>query len=133
MGYTHYFGFNKPVTSLAKVVKDLKQLDLSILAGPLGHGKPKITNDVILFNGRDENSHESFLLEVHSTEEDFCKTAAKPYDFHVCYALISAHVHYGLVVTSDGDYDDWKEIVDTYEKNNKVKLDLPWLNWQANP
>ena len=126
MGYTHYWYFPSTyevdTKTWKKIVDDFNKI-LNVLVSPekgLNHlrdileqksgQKLAITDDMIYFNGREENDqgHEPFHLERKSTKESyrtfplkdqdgkmlkdtekeecftFCKTARKPYDIVVC-------------------------------------------------
>ena len=41
--------------------------------------KPKITESIIVFNGRGNDGHETFVLQRNMQGFNFCKTAEKPY------------------------------------------------------
>lgn len=77
---------------------------------------PFIGEDSVIFNGKEEAGHETFVLE-RAAHRSFCKTGGilqmdvvnswgKSYDVAVCCALISARRHLGEVVSSDGDWSE---------------------------
>ena len=165
MGYTHYWYF--PATYAVKAntwkkivedfnkILDFKELDgyeqanlrvnlRDILEQKSGQ-KLAITDDMIWFNGREENDqcHETFHLERKSTEESyrtqqtsdingkpipfeegeecftFCKTARKPYDIVVCCCLLIAKHYVGdlIKVSSDGDETEWNDAINLCKKH----------------
>ena len=65
---------------------------------------PQVDGEVVRFNGRDEDGHETFMIERTGTSWEFCKTARKPYDVYVVACLILLH-HYNpeFVWSSDGE------------------------------
>ena len=69
----------------------------------------KITDEVVMFNGLGEDSHETFRLN-RGGEWDFCKTARKPYDLLVV-ATIHLGEQFGIIKewSSDGDEDELRE------------------------
>lgn len=67
--------------------------------------EPIIAPTYICFNGKDDEGHETFSIDVDDPSWDFCKTACKPYDIAVCKILLLLACHYGsdhVRVTSDG-------------------------------
>jgi len=112
MGYTHYWdtkakvskaNWNKAIVDIKKVVKasdveiafELDQIDI----------EPIFSEELIRFNGIEDDGHETFAVKRVSTKSDwnFCKTARKPYDILVCSCLLLLKHHKCLKgVTSDG-------------------------------
>jgi hypothetical protein len=85
------------------------------IKGGLGEGNPIFNASEIWFNGDAEEGldHETFSIKWNETENfSFCKTARKPYDVLVCYALLCLdHVFDDGKVfsySSDGGNSDWK-------------------------
>lgn len=82
----------------------------------------EVTTERINFNGKDEESHETFYIERVARDEfkqfddngllfGFCKTACKPYDVLVVAGLILAQFRFGrqdFRVSSDGEVEDWQ-------------------------
>jgi hypothetical protein len=66
-----------------EVIKTCYKLGINICNWE-GHGEPKITTEIIAFNGDEKNgcAHESFVLN-NEVGFNFCKTARKPYDYAV--------------------------------------------------
>lgn len=122
MGYTHYWSRNRKLSAeemgdICSVVrKIIAEADCDIVNG---HGeedtKPKLTKEMISFNGREENGHETFLIHP-DPGSDFCKTAYKPYDKVVVACLTLMAAKYDWSVSSDGDAPDWEEGVELLEK-----------------
>jgi len=127
MGYTHYWyrkesldekQFEDMVSDFQKIQE---HLDVDI-AGPMGNNHPIMLPGEIHFNGREDDSHETFSIErvfpkrSYSIERDgkqfaFCKTAYKPYDIAVvCILIIAKHMFdKDIKVSSDGNDMDWRE------------------------
>lgn len=88
--------------------------ELCKIKGGMGTGNPIFNESEIWFNGEEKSglSHETFGIQVQKPMRDFCKTARKPYDILVCYALLCFdHVFDDTFVfsySSDGDNYDWK-------------------------
>ena len=134
MSYTHYFEITKKphqgfwaelMFDVEKLFmnlptsEELSQLDYDVvhgrlLHGPMGDKKPICNTQRISFNGNaaEEMDHETFTL-LPKKMDDYCKTARKPYDFAVCAVLIIAYNHLPdiVLVTSDGDTDDWNPVL----------------------
>jgi hypothetical protein len=145
MGYTHYW-YQKKDIPLVKWAKIRKEIEKIVYNGPLlrQHGislehdndgpdePPKVTDAMILFDGRGEQGHETFLFSrqkpetsrTTSTRGDeesfgFCKTAMKPYDLVVCLCLLSLtrHAPDCVRIGSDGNWDEeWLEARKTYKQ-----------------
>lgn len=129
MGYTHYW--ERPLElekeKYSLLSKDVKKIfEASMDRGiRLSDGldikpEPIADEDDILFNGRGDDSHESFHLprifeplkwmkpSKAGLYFSFCKTARKPYDLTVMAVLIAFKHHFeGVMVTSDGKEDNW--------------------------
>jgi len=108
--------FNKASNDCKKVTEWLKvpiqfEFDTAI--------KPIFTDNLVHFNGVDEEGHETFLIqqtfegyrqEIDGKLFQFCKTARKPYDTAVTACLIIFKHHFGndFVVKSDGYPSEWQ-------------------------
>jgi len=86
-----------------------------LIRGGLGEGAPNINESEVWFNGDAKTNldHETFQIKWKGEDaRDFCKTARKPYDILVCYALIAFdHVFNDPQVfsfSSDGEEEDWE-------------------------
>lgn len=109
MGYTHYWDIKKAkpadlklaIADMGKIAKHFAP----ILAGRDGEGRPVITPNEITFNGKGDDSHETFSITNSPHEEfGFCKTAEKPYDVAVvaCLAALKDRCKDSVSVRSDG-------------------------------
>jgi hypothetical protein len=144
MGYTHYWNrysqhiekeqFIPFLNDVQKAYKKLPEFSINYCdenenlvicdGGGALNTEPQIDEDGIIFNGCEDNSHETFTFERVISKEDmkrvdklrfneiffFCKTAHKPYDFFVMICLILAKKHFPceIVVSSDGCIENWK-------------------------
>jgi hypothetical protein len=134
MGYTRYYRIEGKIDPIKfkDYSKDCKMVCEEItkqsghgIAGWNGEGEPRFEDDVILFNGVGDLSHETFGLGPQTSGFNFTKTQRKPYDKHVLACLILAKEYFGdnIKVSSDGDNDD-KEIEDlltALRRDNKIK------------
>jgi hypothetical protein len=99
-----------------------------------GHGEIAILDatelfrdDNLLFNGHEDDSHESFFLPSGQDPEfNFCKTARKPYDLFVMISLVLAHRHmpHCFDIGSDGNEDDWSVAFDWIKEHLKDDKEL---------
>ena len=124
MGYTHYF---EGLTATAEVIADAQKIiDASpvTVCGPGGQGLPQLdAADGLWLNGfeaADEDYETFFLRGINEPEHPelgaFCKTAHRPYDVVVTAILISAALHAGSTVRSDGRWDNWGAGVALFER-----------------
>ncbi len=122
MGYTHYWrakngGLFTP-EEWKKITDDVQKLiaasDVPLLFEEDSNEPPSITDDLIRFNGKLHDGHETFWFQRDLEHFQFCKTAAKPYDKVVvaCLAVALQHAPDKIRVSSDGDERDWKEGLD---------------------
>jgi len=89
-----------------------------------------INQELIRFNGVEDDGHETFFVERNNTSGfNFCKTACKPYDVAVgcCLIVMQNENPKNFVVSSDGDKQDWQEIIQLYEKLFGEKPSLEFL------
>ena len=139
MGYTHYF---EGLTATAEVIADARNIiDASpvTVCGPGGQGLPQLdAADGIWLNGFEaaDEDYETFFLRGTDEPEHpelgaFCKTGRRPYDVVVTAILISAALHVGSTVRSDGRWDNWGAGVDLFERavrplteDEKIALEL---------
>lgn len=118
MGYTNYWKrtdkeYDESFVDLVKdVFSSCKQKGITLRDG-FGEGEPVADLTDIWFNGDGSKGldHETFLIPNTSSENfesgfNFCKTAAKPYDYAVKEVLRLAE-KYGYVtdVSDDGEVD----------------------------
>ena len=106
-----------------------------ILKGGLGEGTPMINESQIWFNGDSstKHNHETFSIQWYqnNSSRNFCKTARKPYDLLVCFALLALHDAFDnsqvFNFSSDGNAEDWKPALEFYEvvtkKESKLDID----------
>lgn len=132
MGYTHYWNQKRnftpaewrAITADTRAVLDNPSLGIDLLYEDDSNEPPLVDDDVIRFNGRLDDGHETFILErkrrakwdYEDADEykrygafEFCKTARKPYGAVVtAVLLIARHVAPGAIkLSSDGDNTDW--------------------------
>ena len=124
MGYTHYFKIDSGEEKFKReVIADIKKVVgkyLNLLQYENDtKDSPLVNEEIIHFNGIDENGHETFYLTPNCNE--FCKTARKPYDLPTCEILLILKHHYGnkFDLSSDGF---WVSEEDFKKKN----LDENW-------
>jgi hypothetical protein len=97
MGYTNYWHHNKSFTNNEwKLIKDEYEYIKEMCEGIIIDESEK-NCDEIVFNGKGDLSHETFILcktprtkETYKGEDitfNFCKTARKPYDIAVWHML----------------------------------------------
>jgi hypothetical protein len=150
MGYTHYWTFEpnkaKDTETLRKKFKRAsKQIKAFAnflpnkgikICGGLGEGAPIFNETEVWFNGdRSEGlDHETFSVHwsrpsVLGKWNDFCKTARKPYDILVCFALLTFVEIFpeAFEFSSDGDMEDieWQQGVEYYETFTGKTAKLP--------
>ena len=104
MGYTHYWDFNESVSMTDELSKQIAH-DINVVVDKHKNIlECDLTPRAFYFNGKGENSHETFALSSFRGNFNFCKTARKPYDIAVCKVLLILK-HYlgdGIDVRSDG-------------------------------
>jgi len=129
LGYTHYWykvrelkqdSFDDFVRDFITILPNFR----NVLEQNEGNDQAlAINNQLVIFNGIQENSHETFYFDrvtrkgsYEQTNDsgkifNFTKTARKPYDIAVCSALIIAKQHFGdsIEISSDGDNEEWTE------------------------
>lgn len=138
MGYTHYWGYT-PTTGDNIRYKDVLREVLTmkknlpehcttagasykdyplVLRNGVGKYHPELNTECIRFNGdaRQCLDHETFAFDFNEEgQQEFCKTARKPYDFFVCVCLISLANHLpNFDFSSDGDFEDWQPAFQYY-------------------
>jgi hypothetical protein len=122
-GYTQYFTWQQPPDEarLKACIKDMSRVVAAagnLLAGPDETGSPVVQPLSIAFNGRGMEAHEPFVFPG-LPGFNFCKTAGKPYDAAVTACLLVARDHFPsatLVIASDGDWNDWSDGAELYQK-----------------
>jgi len=122
MGYTHYWKlpeideetWAKIQAASKEVVAEVPNLQYEFSdAGP-----PVVGPDIIRFNGKGQDGHETFYVErANPGGFNFCKTARKPYDEAVTAVLCIVGHHLTkegtlkdpYYISSDGYFSDWGE------------------------
>lgn len=113
MGYTHYWTQPRVLTAgemgqIAHVLQAIIGVADCAIAGWDGTGEPTISFDTIAFNGKDDDSHETFAIDADQPGSGFCKTAYKPYDVVVTALLTYLAAEHGFEISSDGNAEDWE-------------------------
>jgi hypothetical protein len=150
MGYTHYWNFDpNKIENTETLRKKFKRASKQIksfanwlpnkgikICGGLGQGKPIFNETEIWFNGdgSEKLDHETFNLHwsrptTHGRFNDFCKTARKPYDLLVCFALLTFAEIFpeAFEFSSDGDMEDaeWQQGLEYYETFTGKTANIP--------
>lgn len=140
MGYTHYWEFKKSKIDLLNVkkafdvLKDVVNSNNELLAWGNGTGEPEVTDSVICFNGIEDDSHESFYIDIFNIKDfDFCKTARKPYDkvVVICLMVLKYYLKDGISISSDGykgdeNFDDSITLFNKYVPDENID---PYSLW----
>lgn len=118
MGYTHYWRRSDDFADetwlrIRSIAIDLMTTCEPEIAGWNGTELPLIDDEVISFNGLDDQASENFELSCGASYSaqtlHTCKTERKPYDVVVTALLIAAQnlQPMAILVTSDGEAEDW--------------------------
>lgn len=101
------------------------------LCGGFGKGTPIINESMVWFNGDESKgmNHETFCINIFDQRNpdgfNFCKTARKPYDVAVCYALLAFRSVFDddnvFRFSSDGDNDDWSRAQQIFQAYTGLK------------
>ena len=108
MGYTRYWRSNKEVlddkkfnhfSHICKLVTENMDIPLDGVI---------IDDNVVRFNGVNDDAHETFIFRKKTNSFNFCKTQRKPYDELVCACLEFAKNIFkdDITVSSDGENMD---------------------------
>lgn len=137
MGYTYYTRQSKPASDeqWTAICSDFAMFRVAALLGkpfPIQRESDDssdvlMDDDCILFNGIEEDAHETFELNKEGHGFNCCKTARKPYDTAVVTVLILANHHAPDVweVSSDGDIQEWQPILDWMNSTGIGTYTLP--------
>jgi len=112
MGYTHYWnhnGFNKEDWAIAQdgARRIIEASEVPVQFEYDDDALPDISDDVIRFNGIDDDGHETFYMPRTDISFAFCKTARKPYDEIVVAILgMLADINSVFEWSSDGSSQD---------------------------
>ena len=140
MGYTHYFSNSESspeawatFTDEARAILRRPEVRALVCFESDEPGRlPEVSGEVVQFNGRGEEGHETFLLPraAHSgaCKTGFSVTHGKSYDLAVCAVLIAAHQHLGEEVSSNGDWDGpgWLAARQLYGRVTGRIASCPW-------
>lgn len=114
MGYTHYFTKKETDREDSRRFDMFAQgartiIDYATKYEGIKIGDLEISDEIVIFNGVGEDSHETFYWAKDASGFNFCKTAYKPYDVVVTACLIHLKDVYGDLVDigSDGQWSDW--------------------------
>jgi hypothetical protein len=126
LGFTHYYNNKRAFTNKewSALTNDVRKLLSSCgvpIAGPHGTEgtKPVFTNTHIMFNGVEEDAHETAYVNKEATEFAFCKTARKPYDpVVVAFFKLIRKYDPNVQLSSDGGSEVFAE--DTGKYNGKL-------------
>lgn len=151
MGYTHYWNFKNNVAPkdieggakkfkrAAEIIKDclaeVRKQGVKIASGN-GEGEPIINAKEIYFNGKGEESYETFYISLNEEgSSNFCKTACMPYDILVCLSLLAFKEVFGedFEYRSDGITKEAYEnrASNEYWKKIGFEPEGPAKGWQA--
>lgn len=147
MGYTHYWKYNdnsvkdeikKSVIEKVKKAIDNAEKSGVVVADGMGEVRDDYTvdNNFILFNGFEDESHETFQFDWKQTDFDFCKTNRKEYDGLVvaCLIILDSELkdfHWKSDGDEENDFMDEafelleitdEEFINNY-KNKKIKVE----------
>lgn len=138
IGYTHYWEYKPDAIEdteklrkmFSKASKQIKKFadfittnksEVYKICGGLGDGNPIFNESEVWFNGDRAQSldHETFKIYWGKKSDSFCKTARKPYDLIVCFALLTFAeiLPEAFTFSSDGTVadDEWQKGVEYYE------------------
>jgi len=132
MGFTQYWECKRGLDTekFKAYVKDVKKVlegvDIICHENDMPETPPTIKDDLIRFNGKGEDGHETFMITPEPSDFEFCKTARKPYDKYVVACLILAKFHFGdaIEISSDGDLEDWEDGLCLAQDKTGIILDI---------
>jgi len=139
MGYTHYWKRSKDLdktmfieakNDCQKICDVLKnQYDIQIQKEYDDSNPPIFNDDIIRFNGIEDDGHETFLITSNGNDHfQFCKTAEKPYDLAVQCCLLIFHYYFksDFTFSSDGGEEDWANAVKVVNEVFDYNIDNPF-------
>ena len=110
MGYTHYWEFKDNIAPknfkdgenkfaraaelIRKAYNKVTEMGIEIADGR-GEGEPTISDTEVYFNGKGDESCETFGIQANDGEWNCCKTARRPYDLLVCVSLLAFKEAFG--------------------------------------
>lgn len=124
MGYTHYWYIDENLKEIDNDTLEKIKLVCSFNGHLLDNNTFNLKEDLIDFNGIDDDAHETFFINLPMTKDNkfiqrhhknknlifgCCKTAYKPYDIVVCSVLLLLKLQWKnkIRISSDGDFKDW--------------------------
>ena len=134
--YTQYYELIKPIDDEAwkkicidtkKVIKYYKKLNINVEtnhpSGIMVSNKKKYIN----FNGIGDDSYETFSFGKEQMRFNFCKTNQNEYDKVVCSVMLVIYHHAKdcVSMSSDGNFNDWKEMMKNNAKIFGYAFELP--------
>ena len=134
--YTQYYELIKPIDDESwkkicidtkKVIKYYKKLNINVEAnhpsGIMVSNKKKYIN----FNGIGDDSYETFSFGKEQMRFNFCKTNQNEYDKVVCSVMLVIYHHAKdcVSMSSDGNFNDWKEMMKNNAKIFGYAFELP--------
>lgn len=124
MGYTHYFrsqgisesAWKKIVEKTKQIFQDGRVRDFLCEEFNKPSFPPIANGQMIRFNGKNEEGHETFVVTPEAFGFNFCKTAQKDYDAAVVAVLIAvkAHSPATIQISSDGNVECWLAGLEIY-------------------
>lgn len=134
--YTHYYELIKPIDDESwkkicidtkKVIKYYKKLNINIEANHPSGIMISNKNKYINFNGIGDDSYETFSFGKEQMRFNFCKTNQNEYDKVVCSVMLVIYHHAKdcVSMSSDGKFNDWKEIMANNAKILGYAFELP--------
>lgn len=109
MGYTRYWNVKRDLDDF-KFLKFKEICNEIITTFNIPLDDIVLNNELIRFNGVEDDAHETFLFSKNEQSFIFCKTQRKPYDEVVLACLLTASIIFGedISISSDGDNNDSK-------------------------
>jgi len=94
MGYTHYWdGAHNSDSQWQSFCEDVRKIlqttNVPIVREYDRNDPPEISDNLVAFNGVNDDGHKTFYVERKGIGFAFCKTARKPYDKVVIACLIA--------------------------------------------
>jgi hypothetical protein len=111
MGYSHYWNMDEPLVinnEQKKLIKEVLKEYKTVLAWEYDkpEAAPEFSENVLRFNGKEGDGHETFMIEFgKKTDFECCKTAHKGYDMAVMKCLLILSLSDGFNFSSDGDIE----------------------------
>lgn len=111
MGFTRYWEFKSLDTEKFKDFSKMCDVLIDSMGIPVEY--VTINETVVIFNGVDEDGHETFNFSLNKPGFNFCKTNLKPYDELVCGCLYIAKLFFAddIRINQGWDSSDDEHIV----------------------